>query len=156
MFSYSNLFHLYVIHQISTVFVDDIGGFRTNGTTFFNNNNTIATIIISHDSFLILQENNVGFDNEGVVDCQGVWIQEANTTCSEEDCPGRCCNFGDATCDLQTPSPSMAPSPHPSRSPVSLPVFDPIDFSSTGYTMRPKLQTLIYGGISTLIFMLVL
>lgn len=127
-------------NELATIYVSDIGGVRSVGTTFLSNSQSLGPILLSDDSFLLLNEDNIGMENSGVTDCQGFFTMKTNTTCNELDCPGTCCAFGNFTCDLTndtfTPFPSISLSPTSTptnfpRSEVASPSGDTTSTTST-------------------------
>ena len=142
---------------------------------YLYNSHSLGTILVSDDSFLLLNEDTEGLDNFGVVDCEGSWLMESNSTCNEISCPGTCCEFGDFTCDLtpdtQSPSVSSAPSVSASMMPSSPsfnvssppPFFEPspetiatgITEESTSGILRPQTCFSLCAVLGTIFFILV-
>lgn len=105
------------INTLASIYVSEIGGFRSSGTEYLSNSHAISVVLLSSDSFLLLNEDNMGSGNSGVTSCEGIWTQEFNTTCSDIVCPGVCCEFGNILCDLT----SEPPMPNPQTPPASDP-----------------------------------
>jgi len=86
-------------------------------TSFSDNFAPFGPVYISSSSFLQLSRDNSGSENIGG-ECDAIFIEAEDSVCLdlESPCFGKCCEFGDESCDLyvETDStPNTAPNPAP-------------------------------------------
>lgn len=112
----------------------------SHDTTFSNNFARLGPVFIDSSSFLHLSRDNHGASNTGSK-CDAIFLEDDLSTCADREaqCTGRCCAFGDESCDLfDGDSPSAAPTskprpvtaPTPPNTPVSTPSTPSVTTSS--------------------------